>query len=707
MDIKKILIFFTVFCAFIFTVYLSIYVRLGTINSPTVLDFDPWYFYRYAQDIIKNNYKLPEWDILTYYPPGRPVQLNQGWPYTIALLYKGIQNFSPSITLTDVAKISPLIMIGLTAFVTFLFGILIFRNYIAGIALALFSTLTPTLIGVSMAGYNDTDVVVVFYTFLSLLSYFLLIENWNKKWKAIPFYLLAIVTNLIFVFNWGAGWLPSILLLVTLPSFFVYKIFEDILHQKRLKFNWKYAFNETKPIALPLLIVFLVINIVGYFLGFLTMFHSLLGGLGFTGIAGEPLIVNISVAELQKINIFTKEGFLSVANRVGLLPTMLTFFGTPLWFLYKFYKKQKITLLEIFIIVWTLISFYLISKGVRFSLLFSIAASTSAAYFLAKLFEFLKNKNQMLIASISGVLFVFIIIFITDAIKIGLASTGTLISQNWYNALDWLKENADKDSLIATWWDPGHIITGYTGLKVHADGAHCGPGLCIPYNHNIRIRDMGRIFSTNNESESIQILKKYTHLTNEQCNEVKRTFGNIVPEDACKDVTEVYVLATSDLIGKYFWMSCFGNFNMERWKAGNRNPSQLCEGRNFIQIPFSNFDRSGLPVYSNEFMTVTLVQNDTKILAVINVPSQGIRNALISDVVYYLNGVEQRSHVNTTNLIDGMIWIDPSFRLILFMDQKVRDSLFTKMFFFDGRDLNNFELVYSNPEVKIYKAKIE
>ncbi|MEM5805993.1 MAG: hypothetical protein QXM85_02225, partial [Candidatus Aenigmatarchaeota archaeon] len=71
------------------------------------------------------------------------------------------------------------------------------------------------------------------------------------------------------------------------------------------------------------------------------------------------------------------------------------------------------------------------------------------------------------------------------------------------------------------------------------------------------------------------------------------------------------------------------------------------------------------------------------------------------------NGVEQRSHVNTTNLIDGMIWIDPSFRLILFMDQKVRDSLFTKMFFFDGRDLNNFELVYSNPEVKIYKAKIE
>lgn len=352
--------------------FLSIYVRLGTLSSPTVLDYDPWWFFRHAKEIVESGYKFPEWDVLSYYPPGRPTEAYPGWSYTIAILYKVAQIFSPAITLTYIAKISPLILIGLTVFVAFLFGKLI-SNYLAGLSLALFSVLAPTLIGVSMAGYSDSDVVVVFYTFLSLFTYFLLIKNLNNKRRVVPLLIIAIVANLIYIFNWGAGWLPSILILATIPTFFVYKIFEGMLQHHRFNFDWRYALSETKHTTIVLLIALLVLNIIGFLLGFSTMFHSLLGGLGFTGIAGEPLIVNISVAELQKINIFTKEGFLAVAGRVGLLPTMLTFFGLPLLIIYKLYKRQKLIFFEIFIIIWTLISFYLISSGVRFSLLFSIA----------------------------------------------------------------------------------------------------------------------------------------------------------------------------------------------------------------------------------------------------------------------------------------------------------------------------------------------
>jgi hypothetical protein len=46
------------------------------------------------------------------------------------------------------------------------------------------------------------------------------------------------------------------------------------------------------------------------------------------------------------------------------------------------------------------------------------------------------------------------------------------------------------------------------------------------------------------------------------------------------------------------------------------------------------------------------------------------------------------------------------------MDSRVRDALFTNMFFFNGQGvtelnipkLKNFELVYSNPEIKIFKV---
>jgi len=290
----------------------------------------------------------------------------------------------------------------------------------------------------------------------------------------------------------------------------------------------------------------------------------------------------------------------------------------------------------------------------------------------------------------------------SNAIQIGNASAGLSVSQNWYDALDWLKSNADKDSLISTWWDPGHIITGYTGLKAHADGAHCGG--CVPYNHNIRIRDMGRIFSTSDENESINILKKYTHLTEEQCNQAKKSFGNLVPEEACKDVTEVYLLATNDLIGKYFWMSCFGSFDMKLWNSTVGNKWQ-CDGRNYIQVPFSNFDKQGLPIYSQGSLTITLLQNGTDLLAVVNSPGQGVRNVIIRDVVFYQNGVRLYSQANINNTLDGMVWIDPSFRMIIFMDPPIRDSVFTR-FFFDGEGLKNFEMVYSNPEVKIFKARL-
>jgi len=686
----------------IFIIYLGVYVRFGTINSPTVLDYDPWYFYRYAKDIVDNGYKIPEWDILTYYPPGRPTQVSVGWPYTIAYLYKIMKNFFNDIDLMQIAKLSPLIMVALIPIPVFLLGRLL-SNSIGGLTAALFSISAPIFIGVSMAGYSDTDAPIVFYMFLSIFTIFLAIKNSKGKFNGIPFYILAVITNLWFIYNWEGGWFSQLLFFVFIPAFVVFRLVEEIWHQKKLKFHFKNLIPDIKSIFFPLVIIFLVTNIAGFLLGFNTMFHSFIGGLGFTGLAGERLIVNISVAELQTINIFSKSGFYSVVDRVGLLPTIMTLFGLPLLALYKIYKKEKINFVEIFLFVWALVTFYLILTGVRFSLFFMISSSIAAGYVIGNLFNYLKDKNTLLFASVFSLICILLFTSVSNAIQIGNASAGLAISQNWYNALDWLKENADQDSLISTWWDPGHIITGYTGLKAHADGAHCGG--CVPYNHNIRIRDMGKIFSTNNENESIDILKKYAHLTDEQCNQAKENFGDLVPKEACRDVTEVYVLATSDLIGKYFWMSCFGSFNMKLWNSTGGDKWE-CDGKNYIQIPFSNFDKQGLPIYSQGEITITLLQNGTQLLGVVNSPSQGIRNAVVRDVVFYQNGERISSRQYNNNTIDGMIWIDPSFRLIIFMDPSIRDSIFTRMFFFDGEGLENFVPMYQNPEVKIFKAKL-
>jgi hypothetical protein len=59
---------------------------------------------------------------------------------------------------------------------------------------------------------------------------------------------------------------------------------------------------------------------------------------------------------------------------------------------------------------------------------------------------------------------------------------------------------------------------------------------------------------------------------------------------------------------------------------------------------------------------------------------------------------------NATNTADGMVWVQSDYRMIIFMLPEVRNSMLTKLFFFDGEGLNHFKLVYGNDEVKIFKV---
>ncbi|MEM5831640.1 MAG: hypothetical protein QXO40_05570 [Candidatus Aenigmatarchaeota archaeon] len=80
---------FLAICIVLFSIiFIAVWVRLETLNSRMILDYDPWWFYRHAKNILENNFHLPKWDYLSYYPPGRPVNIYAGWSYTIALLSK-------------------------------------------------------------------------------------------------------------------------------------------------------------------------------------------------------------------------------------------------------------------------------------------------------------------------------------------------------------------------------------------------------------------------------------------------------------------------------------------------------------------------------------------------------------------------------------------------------------------------------------------
>ena len=160
-----------------------------------------------------------------------------------------------------------------------------------------------------------------------------------------------------------------------------------------------------------------------------------------------------------------------------------------------------------------------------------------------------------------------------------------------------------------------------------------------------------------------------------------------MPADACDAVPEMYVIASSDLIGKYYWLTYFGTGN----------------GRNFIQMSRTSVDQSQ-GVVSFGGGAISLAYKDGSWIPVLNMPDQGIRNTVIRSLVYFENGQEKRMSFNETNMVDGMLWVDPSYSTVIFMDAATRDSIFTRMFFFNGEGLQHFQLVYQNPEIRLYKV---
>ncbi len=54
--------------------------------------------------------------------------------------------------------------------------------------------------------------------------------------------------------------------------------------------------------------------------------------------------------------------------------------------------------------------------------------------------------------------------------------------------------------------------------------------------------------------------------------------------------------------------------------------------------------------------------------------------------------------------IDGLVWVDPNFQNLVYFAPEIKDSIFVRTFFYDGKDLGRFSLVYSNPEIKLFKV---
>jgi hypothetical protein len=591
-----------------------------------------------------------------------------------------------------------------------------------------------------MAGYVDSDVVYVFFTYLCVISTLIFlnriekIKNFDIKEviKILPYSIFVVISYILFAWNWNSAYYISNIFIVSLILYYFYNVAVEYFKTKKLNLK-----NQKIYLLFSFLILLSVIQMISIFIEkvfypmislpkpfdtFISQLDLLLKG-GLT----RAMLVNISVAELQKIGILSPE----VIARVGGLPFFISIIGMSTLIIGKVIIEKKVNISEFFLIVWFILSLYLISQGVRFGLLFSTSLAIFTSYSLNFIYNLIKDlkvslskKSKKYENYVEFLEYVFIaailsslLLYINSANDIANGMKGMEINENWRSALDFLKKNGNENTLVATWWDPGHIIAGYTGLKVHADGAHCGWNDCVPYNHDIRIQDMGRILSTRNETEAYELLKKYTYISEEDCKKVKNTFP-FFNESICKiKIDKIYFIASHDLILKFYWPYYFSSCIRKNYpyteicytKEGIDEffyKKKLAEGKYFITFMLDTKETSEnrLKYVSYQKVENRIIEIPIYVVMKNNTFVAFLRNQPLKSVV--INGIEYfAKDAGYDNYLDYVAFADPYIPYFVYLaDDELANSMFAKMYFLNGKDLKLFKLVFNNPEIKIYEV---
>jgi asparagine N-glycosylation enzyme membrane subunit Stt3 len=683
--IKKNYWIFALIAIFLF----SYWIRSYNITPDKIVDFDPTYQLRFTKYFADWGH-MPNWDELTYYA-GRLV--DQNTPPLMLYITATIHNIigkALNFSLTTTASYMSAIFGALIILPAFLLIRKLSDTYSALFGAFLIGTAPQILIRTFGSSY-DTDQMALFFILLNLYLGLKFLQN-----QTIKNFCWASIGILASVLAWAMSIYAFIVVIAASIFYFILKIILTESESNHITTKLKKEFKTYKKEILKLIGILLTTHILGIILK-LDIIGSILSIIGFA-LKPEKWIVNISIAELQPFNIFNLDGWvmatgrfvtgISVIDTITIL-TILTFTITGLLYNYKKDTRKLSFILTLFSL-----GIYTTFRGIRFtefsSVLFLIIIASGFGYLMKYLKE--NNKEKLLHGIAIGLSIFLIFIGANLGSQLGL-QLGPSHNQNWEDAWNFIKTETPSDSIIGTWWDPGHMIATISERRNFADGAHCDNS-CL-YTINDRITDLGKIMATSSEAESLELIKKYKGTS-----------------------SKVYWIASNDLISKYQWLQYFG-FGCDYKTDPNcklyqtiqyQNSLQNQEGevvvlqyQNVIMLPGIG---SWIPIYTENnqgYVIKNIISYDNfGNIQKVSIPDDQLKN--ISLVINPLT-----DQLNITLIEEALpitIWINKDYSYIVIIPNTLENTVFTKMFFLEGEGLENFKQVFRNDQVKIYEVLV-
>jgi hypothetical protein len=304
-----------------------------------------------------------------------------------------------------------------------------------------------------------------------------------------------------------------------------------------------------------------------------------------------------------------------------------------------------------------------------------------------------------------------------------------IFNATWEAALIDIKQKTPADSIITSWWPPGHFIKAVADRRVNFDGATLGKSKEAYWIANILLTSderkaagILRMLDTSaanavdyleslglKTSEAVSLLHFILPQTRDQA---KTALQKLLPPEAAEKVLAMthtppppsYVLIYSELMEKNIGLQFVGKWNFKQIEDLNKNPEALkkippASSPDFFEFLWTTI--GGAYKYSEAL--IAIAQDGTKLAfdqgltvdldsmsATINSPKfgQGVPLSIV-----YFNGTKT---VEKTfpghNLNYSVVLFKENTRYYArLMDQELANSLLVKFFIFKGRGMEFFK----------------
>ena len=484
-------------------------------------EFDPFFNFRATKFIVDNGYvEYFAWhDDKSWYPDGRNVSATSQvmLHITTAALY---QSFGMGQSLYDFTILFPVIIGSLTAIVIFAL-VRVLGGTTAGLLASLFFAVSMPVIIRGTVGWFKSEPLGLFYGFLGVYLFLSGIKSDNGK---VSFFKL--IAGGVFVSLGISSWGGTQFFVILLVLFFLGIPF---LRKDKKFITWALPVFVS---ALLLTIAMFERPGVGFVLGYgglgligstvfvLSFFQIqkikvknnirygflLLGGFVLVGISS--IVTNaVSLPSFRYLNAVNP--FLSSDNTIvqsvaehssvtmeQLFPSLsvlMIFSGIGVWLLFHIKENQNFHIkndMILFALIIGFVGIYISSAFIRLEIFGSIAVIVLASIGVSLLISnVLKKHSKNSLSSIAKFSFVAVIIVLLtipvalpvnanwiNVVKIPptILHGGThfnITTNDWGDALEWIKGNTEHDAVIAAWWDYGYWITAIADRTTLIDNA--------------------------------------------------------------------------------------------------------------------------------------------------------------------------------------------------------------------------------------------